>query len=93
MKASKKGFYLVLKTEALALAEPHSSRFLLTSLQIPVSKPVSNSSGNSLDAQSTQATLSVAVLAEISLRPPQKVLIFIVKKYVNRIKVSKNKII
>ena len=37
--------------------------------------------------------ISVAVLAEISLSPPQKILIFIIKKYISRIKVSKTKII
>ena len=36
---------------------------------------------------------SVAVLAEISLKPPRKIFIFIIKKYIYRIKVSKNKLI
>ena len=36
--------------------------------------------------------LSVAVLAEISLRSPRKLFIFIIKKYFYRVKVSKNKI-
>ena len=34
---------------------------------------------------------SVAVLAEISLRSPRKLFIFIINKYICRIKVSKNK--
>ena len=37
--------------------------------------------------------ISDAVLAEISPRSPQKILIFIIKKYIYRISVSKNKII
>ena len=36
---------------------------------------------------------SVAVLAEISLSSPRKLFIFIIKKYISRIKVSKNMII
>ena len=48
----------------------------------------------SLDAgHAARARSSVAVLAEILLRSPQKIFIFIIKKYVYRIKVSKNKII
>ena len=34
---------------------------------------------------------SVAVLAEITLRSPQKIFILIIKKYIYRIKVKKNK--
>ena len=36
---------------------------------------------------------SDAVLAEISLRSAQKIFIFIIKQKINRIKVSKNKLI
>ena len=36
-----------------------------------------------------QMAYSVAVLAEVSLSSPRKILIFIIKKYINRIKVSK----
>ena len=36
---------------------------------------------------------SVAVIAEISLTSAQKLLFFVIKKYVYRIKVSKNKLI
>ena len=36
---------------------------------------------------------SVAVLAEILLRSPRKLVIFIIKKYIYSIKVSKNKLI
>ena len=39
------------------------------------------------------AYISSAVLAEISLRSPRKLFIFIIKKYIYRIKVSKNKLI
>ena len=34
-------------------------------------------------------TSSVAVLAEISLRSPRKIFVYIIKKYIDRIKVSK----
>ena len=36
---------------------------------------------------------SVAVLAEIPLRSPQKIFVFIIKKYICWVKESKNKII
>ena len=34
---------------------------------------------------------SFAVIAEISLKSPRKIFIFIIKKYIDQIKVSKNK--
>ena len=37
----------------------------------------------------TSIRSSVAVLAEISFRSPRKIIIFIIQKYINRIKVSK----
>ena len=40
-----------------------------------------------------QALTSVAVLAEVPLRSPQKIFIFIIKKKCFWVKVSKNKII
>ena len=40
-----------------------------------------------------QSWTSVAVLAEISLRSPRKLFIFIIKKIIYRIKISKNKFI
>ena len=39
--------------------------------------------------QTRTAASSVAVLAEILLRSPRKLFIFIIKKYISRVKVSK----
>ena len=51
-------------------------------------------SGNGNDNTDSQVVLgSVAVLAEIPLRSPQKLFIFIIKKIICWVNVSKNKII
>ena len=43
--------------------------------------------------KTSRTSTSVAVLAEMSLRSPRKLVIFIIKKYIYRIEVSKNKFI
>ena len=48
---------------------------------------------STLEAEYESATFSVAVLAEIPLRSPQTIFIFIIKKIICWVKVSKNKII
>ena len=54
--------------------------------------PASHSStdGN-LVYELSAVTASVAILAEILLRSPRKLFVFTIKKYIDRIEVSKNK--
>ena len=62
-------------------------------VELPLEVSWNNRNGSNADngvhASIILVVISVAVVAEVSLRPPRKLFIFITKKYVYRVKLSK----
>ena len=65
----------------------------LTDIPADTKSFVTVSSAISSNVSASHPAISVAVLAEIPRRSPQKLFIFIIKKFICWLKVSKNKII